>query len=56
MSPARSPAASFAEMTRVRCGVKRKVGRIVPKRYSLAITSTPGGTTLRAEFPLSSNT
>ena len=54
-SPASEPAASFAPTTRERCGVKRKVGRIVPKRYSLAITSTPASAAKRlASWPMPS--
>ena len=50
-NPASRPAASFAATTRDRCGVKRKVGRIVPKRYSLAITSTPASAAKSAARP-----
>ncbi len=39
--PASRLARSFAASTRERRGVKTKVGRIVPKRYSLVTSSTP---------------
>ena len=41
-SPASMLATSFAPITRERRGVKRNVGRIVPKRYSLVTSRTPG--------------
>ena len=37
-------------------GLRGLSDRVEAVGGSLAITSTPGGTTLRAEFPLSSNT
>ena len=39
--PASSPAASLAPITRERLGLNRKVGRIVPKRYSLVTSMIP---------------